>query len=314
MTLTYPNVVGNEAEITRDEWLAIRQTGIGGSDAAAILGLNPWTSAYALWHEKTTEPRSIPETDAMRFGNMMEPHLRRLYAEVSGHEVIEDTNIYQHPEHPFMLANLDGVILDDFTGEPAAVLEIKTSANPQAWANGVPEHYRLQVLHYLAVSGLPRGVVAVLLRGEEFRTFEVEPQDGELDLLVEAEATFWSWVREGTEPEVDGSQATRDTLNKRYEPNGSIVDLPGDFDALFTKRTELKAEADELAEQIKTLEARIMATLGDAEVGTLGGEKAVTWKPQSRTTIDTKALKAELPEVAERFSKTSTTRVLRITR
>lgn len=314
MTLTYPTKIGDEAELTRDEWLAIRQTGIGGSDAAAVLGLNPWASTYSLWAEKTTEPRSIPETDAMRFGTMMEPHLRRLYSDVTGHEVIEDTAIYRHPEHDFMLANLDGVILDDFTGEPAAVLEIKTSANPKAWEQGIPEHYRLQVLHYLAVTGLPRGVVAVLLRGEEFRTFDVEPMEGELDALIDAEARFWDWVKTGAQPEVDGSQATRDTLTKRFEPDGSTIDLPEEFDALFTKRAELKAEADELAEQIKTLEARIMATLGDAEIGMIAGEKAVTWKPQSRTTVDTKALKAEMPEVAEKFSKTSTTRVLRITR
>ena len=82
---------------------------------------------------------------------------------------------------------------------------------------------------------------------------------------------------------------------------------------MFKKRAGLKRDADAVAEEIKATEAAIMRALGDAEIGLLAGKKVVTWKPQSRTTIDSKALKAEMPEVAKRFSKTSSSRVLRIT-
>ena len=312
--LTYPVAIGDESTLTKAEWLDVRQTGIGGSDAASILGVSPWKSRYALWQEKSADvaPPPLVENDAMRFGTMMEPHLRSLFADVTGMTVIEDTTIYQHPEHSWMLANLDGVVLDDFTGEPVAVLEIKTASRAQGWADGVPTYYRAQVVHYLAVTGLPKAYVGVLLAGSEFRTYTINRDDAEVDALVAAEETFWRSLGKD-EPDVDGHDSTRSALTAAWTPDGSEVELDPSLSDLFERRAGLKRDADAVAEEIKATEAAIMRALGEAEVGTLAGRRVVTWKPQSRTTIDSKALKAEMPEVAERYSKTSSTRILRIT-
>jgi len=314
MQLTYPVAIGDEATLTKPEWLAVRHTGIGGSDAAAIFGKSPWKSTYALWTEKVREepPAPLPATQAMAFGTQMEPHLRTLFAEVTNLTVIEDTTIYAHPEHDWMLANLDGVVLDDFTGEPVAVLEIKTASQPQKWANGVPEHYRLQVVHYLAVTGLAKGYVGVLLRGEEFRTYEVQRDEAEITHLIATEERFWHSVLEHREPEVDGSDSTKAALLDTYPTSDGEVDLDPTVIELIERRAGLKRDADAVAEEIKAIDAAIMRMLGDAEVGKVDDRKVVTWKTQQRSTIDSKRLKAEMPEVAEQFSKTSSTRVLRI--
>jgi len=311
--LAYPNAIGDEATLTKAAWLDVRHTGIGGSDAASILGVSPWKSRYALWSEKSASmpPPPLTENDAMRFGTMMEPHLRRLFADVTGLQVVEDTTIYQHPEHSWMLANLDGVVLDDFTGEPAAVLEIKTASRPQGWANGVPAYYRAQVIHYRAVTNPPKAYVGVLLAGSEFKVYEIDRDEAEVNNLIAAEAEFWRSLGKD-EPELDGHDSTRQALTDAFTADGSEINLDPSLSDLFEKRAGLKQDADAVAEEIKATEAAIMRALGDAEIGLLAGKKVVTWKPQSRTTIDSKALKAEMPDIAERFSKTSSSRILRI--
>lgn len=314
-TLTYPVALGDESQLTKDEWLAVRHTGIGGSDAAAVLGKSKWKSRYALWSEKVQPepPAPLPENRYMKFGTMMEPHLRDLYAEISGHTVVEDTTIYQHPEHAFMLANLDGVVLDDFTGEPMAVLEIKTASRPQAWENGIPEHYYLQVVHYLAVTGLSVGYVGVLLQGEEFKIYEVKRDESQIANLIAAETQFWNSVLEHTEPDVDGSESTKAALLDIYPAApGTEIQLDPTVAELIERRAGLKRDAAAVTEEIKNIEAAIMRMLGEAEIGLIDDKRVVTWKGQNRTTIDSKRLKAELPDIAEQYAKTSTTRVLRI--
>ena len=97
--LEFPTVVADTATMSRDEWLRARHMGIGGSDTGAILGVSPWESRYTLWKEKTSpQPDQSPPTDAMADGNLMEPVIAEIFAEQSGMVVLEDTNLYAHPE------------------------------------------------------------------------------------------------------------------------------------------------------------------------------------------------------------------------
>jgi putative phage-type endonuclease len=312
--LTYPIVVADASTLSREEWLALRQTGIGGSDAAAILGVSPWTSRYALWADKAATTVKVgKETAAMAFGTRMEPVIREAFAEQTGLRVVTDDNHYRHPQHDFMLANLDGLVLDDFTGEPIAVLEIKTASRASDWQNGVPAYYVSQVQHYMAVTNLPLTYVAVLIAGTDLRTYTVERDQGYIATLIKAEAEFWQSLQSLTEPEVDGHDSTRDALRDAWQPeSGKEIELDADFADLIAERAALKAEIDARAERVKALESAIMRVMEDAEVATINGEKVVTWKAQTRTSLDTTKLKKEHPEIAEQYAKTSSFRVLKV--
>jgi len=306
-------VVADATYQTHDEWLVSRKGGIGGSDAAAILGVSPWTSAYSLWLDKTDlNLVEHEETPAMRFGTLMEGPIRDTYREHSGRSVVETPFTYAHPEHSFMRANLDGLILDD-DGFAEAVLEVKTSANPYAWADGVPAYYVAQVQHYMAVTNLPTAVVVVLIGGEDLQIFEVEADADYQAALIKAEAEFWRSVQEGTEPQLDGAKATHEAIRKQWTAEaGKTVELNQEALAAIGKRQQATEAIAELEAEKREAEATIMKALAEADAGTLHGSTVVTWKEQTSNRLDTKALKEAHPDLAAEFTKASTTRVLRI--
>lgn len=308
--LTYPEVVADTASMNRTEWLAARRFGIGGSDAAAILGVSPWQSRYSLYLDKTSaEPVQKSETAAMRFGNIMEPVIAELFAERANVTVVKDTNLYRHPEHEFMLANLDGVV-STTGGDADALLEVKTSR--YQW-NRVPDYYVSQVQHYMAVTNMPVTYVAALFNGEEFTYFEVPRDEAYIDRLVNLEGEFWQSVQKQLQPDIDGSEATYNAIRKQYEAEaGSGVELDADIAQLIEERAQAKTLLEKYEAQVREAESKIMTALGQAEFGTIAGKSVVTWKAQTRSSIDSKALKEAHPEIAEQFTKASSFRVLRV--
>ena len=146
--------------MTREEWLEERKKGIGGSDAAAIIGKNPYKSNVKLWREKTgkEEPEDISDKPYVKYGTLAEEHLRELFKlDYPDFEVIHKENtIIKHPKYDFLFANLDGQIIDKTTGE-MGILEIKTtsilkSMQKEKWKERIPENYYCQILHYLNVT------------------------------------------------------------------------------------------------------------------------------------------------------------------
>ena len=157
---------------TRAEWLALRQTGIGGSDVAPILGLSPWRSPYQVWEDKTGRGEDQPESPALYWGRLLEDPIRQAYADRTGLTVVKPDCMYSSAEHPFMHANLDGIASD------GRIVEFKTSSRDDAWGeegtDEIPEYYMTQVQHYLYVMGATRADVAVLFQGRDFRIYTVE--------------------------------------------------------------------------------------------------------------------------------------------
>ena len=308
--LTYPEAIADTANMSRPEWLAARRHGIGGSDAAAILGVSPWQSRYSLYLDKTSaEPVQKSETAAMRFGNIMEPVVAELFAEQTGMTVTKDTNLYRHPVHEFMLANLDGLV-STTNGDVDALLEVKTSR--YQWKR-VPDYYVSQVQHYMAVTGMPVTYVAALFNGEEFTYFEIPRDDKYIDRLVNLEGEFWQSVQKQLQPDIDGSEATYNAVRKQYDAeSGLSVELSADVAQLIEERAQAKALVDQYEEMVREAESKIMTALGQAEVGTIAGKSVVTWKSQSRSSVDAKALKEAHPEIAKQFMKESSFRVLRV--
>ncbi|MBU1001630.1 MAG: YqaJ viral recombinase family protein [Proteobacteria bacterium] len=204
--------------MTRDEWLAERRKGLGGSDASAALGLNPWKTNVQLWEEKTgrREEEDISDKECVLYGIGCERHMRELFAlDFPQYTVVphEEFVSIAHPEYDFLRASLDGELIDK--NGRHGVLEIKTTniqsqQMRQAWDGRVPQYYFVQVLHYMLVIGAQFGVLKARLRSDwngvwiTEKHFHFERADHEEDIayLLEAELKFWKYVETDTRPDL----------------------------------------------------------------------------------------------------------------
>ena len=313
--LDFPDVKADTLGMSRAEWLDLRAEGLGGSDAAWVLGRSPYKSTYSGWAEKAglvPEP-DLSDNEAIEWGNVLEPVVADRFASLYGFEVINLPVMLAHPTYPHMLANVDRFIVED--GRITGLLEVKTAGLRQAdyWqGDNVPVHYALQVQHYLAVTGLEYGYLVVLIGGQQMKAYRLDRDEALIEELIEAECDMWERILNCDAPDVDGSDSTLDTLKSRWTPEpGTVVELNGaDALPLIKALAEAKEAKDGIDSVVKGLQAQLMAMLGSHEVGQVDGTTVVTWKGQTRTSIDTKALKMQQPEVAHLFTKTTTTRTL----
>ena len=311
-------VLASTVGLDRDGWLAIRRQGIGGSDAAAIAGLDRYSTPLGVYYDKIGE---LPDTDdadseAIRWGRRLEPVLADEFALRTGFRVLRRNAVLRSREHPFMLANLDRLVRDD--DGAVGVVEIKTSTErgAAAWRadeDELPARVYCQVQHYLAVTGLTFAWVVVLLAGTEFRMVRVDRDADAIAALVELERLFWDRVQRRDPPDADGSAATRDTLGRVFAvpAAGSTVDLPPSFRRLLEERDALKAVEGDYKARRELIENQVRQFLGDAEEGLIDGVTAVTWRASTRSRVDVTALREKDPDTAELFTVTDTTRTLR---
>ena len=197
-------------------WLEARKKGIGGSDAACILGMNPWKSNVDLWKEKVglVVPEDISDKPAVKYGKEAEAPLRRLF-ELDHPEIVVSYDQYgmiaNDPDRPWLFATLDG---DLTKGTSHGVLEVKTTAirrpaDWDKWSGRVPDNYYIQLLHQLLATGYDFAVLLAQIKwqkdGEpqktirEYTYWRSEVQS-DLDYLRPAEDTFWSYVQEKRQP------------------------------------------------------------------------------------------------------------------
>lgn len=200
--------------MTREQWLEERKSGIGGSDASAIIGYNPYIDNIKLWEIKTkrAEQKDISDKPYVKYGVAMEDILRQSFAiKHPEYEVIHEENaIIKHSKYPFLFASLDGILINKETGEKG-ILEIKTSetqrnTQKEKWKEKVPDNYYIQVLHYLNVTGFSFAYLfAELTYSEDLqmnRTYEFHRENliEEIEFLQEKEIEFWKYVEEDKRP------------------------------------------------------------------------------------------------------------------
>lgn len=298
--------------MSRQEWLQARKTGIGGSDSSVILGFNPWKSSFQLYIEKTSEHVEEVDNEAIHWGNILEEVVAEEFTRRTGKKVRRRHLMFRHPEHNFMIADIDR----DVVGEKA-LLECKTTNafNADAWkGDEIPAAYICQLQHYMAVLGYEKAYIAVLIGGQKFVWKEVERDDEFIELLIQAEKDFWeNHVLEGIPTEIDGSPSATELLNKMYpQDNGEIIMLESDKAEMLIEAIEsIKAEVKEKEKLQKEYENKLKLMIGEAAVG-VTPRFEVNLKTYNRNSIDTKRLKAELPDIAEKYTKTSTYRQLKI--
>lgn len=156
----------NIKNLTREEWLAERQKGIGGSDAAAVAGLNPWKSAAAVYFEKIGEaPAETVTSERLRVGHDLEDYVAKRFAEATGKKIRRNNYMLHQDEHSFILGDIDREIVGE-----NAILECKTT-NSYAlkdWKDEPPLHYQIQCMHYMLVTGAEVCYIACLIGNEAF--------------------------------------------------------------------------------------------------------------------------------------------------
>lgn len=303
-----------EPDYTRAEWLEWRRTGIGASEAAAIVGLSPWASPLSVWLDKTTATPARRSSEAMRWGNFLEEAVCRAFAEERDATVSHRGARVRSREFPWMIATLDALAIVD--GQ-LVVLEAKTSnGRDGAWDDGVPEQYQVQVQHQLAVTGLGAAYVAVLLGGQDFSIHAVERDEEAIAAITEVERKFWhDHVRAGVPPSADGSSATNTALRTLYPAVITEArELPDAAIRALRELADAKVTVKEAEERARAAENVLMEALADAELGTVGGLRVCSWKEQKATRLDVSRLKVEKPDLYREYLKESSTRVLRIHR
>lgn len=288
-------------EMTHDEWLLDRRRGIGGSDVATILGLNKWKSAYQLWLEKTGQVE-LDHTDSepAYWGNVLEEVVAKEFQERTGLKVRRRNQVFEHPLHPFLRANIDR----DVVGEKA-ILECKTANQflAKEWeGEEIPLSYLCQVQHYMNVMNYDHAYIAVLIGGQKFVWKRIERDQELIDMITERLVDFWETnVVEGVEPPVDGSKATSEFLNECYSEDGTEeTTLPAEFDGLIEYRKQLKEDVDLITGKISEVDNQIKSELGkkDAVIG-ITPKFVISWKSVTSNRLNKKLLTEKYPEAAK---------------
>lgn len=272
--------------IPRDEWLAQRRAGIGASDAAAIVNLHPYKSALSLYWDKTGEYADTQMTEPMEWGIRLEPVVAEAWSEKTGLAVANVEKILVHPEHEWMICNLDRAVIDG-NGEWVSVLEVKTC---NAWAaddwenDGIPYYVVVQVQHQLAVTGLATAHVACLIGGSRFVRTTIDRDEELIAGLIEAERKFWQRIQDRRPPPADGHPNTTEVLKDRWkdETLAEAVDLGPEGHRLVNLRHQVKAVVKAAEVEVESVDNQIRLLLGENEVGTVDGRVAVTWKPNAK--------------------------------
>lgn len=295
--------IANLTELSREDWLKMRTKGIGGSDAAAACGLNPWKSKASLYLEKTGQVVKDIDNEILRQGRDLEDYVAKRFTEATGKKVRRNNFMMARKDYPFMFADIDREVV----GEDA-ILECKTTS-PYAkdkWADGaIPINYELQCHHYMMVTGAKKCYIACLIFSTDFIIREIERDEEVIEMLKAQEIDFWTnYVEKGEMPDPDGSDEYDTALKDRFK--GGLEDaIDLDVDELdFKSYLETKGLIKDLEASTKEFEQKIKLQLGDHDYGR-SEFLQVTYKPVVTNRVDTKRLRKEKPEIFEEFSKSS---------
>ncbi|QPQ33350.1 YqaJ viral recombinase family protein [Lysinibacillus sp. JNUCC 51] len=272
---------------------------MGGSDVGAIMGLNQYKSAYQVFLEKTGQYYEEVDNEAVYFGNALVDFVAQEFAKRTGKKVRRLNKMLIHPEHDFMLANLDRVVVGE-----RAVLQCNTASEypKDGWeGEEIPASYLCQVHHYLAVTGFEKAYIAVLVGGNKFIWKEIERDEEFIQILIDREKDFWeNHVLKDVAPPIDGLDAANDLIKKMYpQDDGTAIMLTKDDDVLLDAIDTISSEIKALEQQKKKYENQIKLKLENAVEGH-SPRHEVTFKTIVSNRIDSQRLKKEAPEIYEK--------------
>lgn len=332
------SIVYETKDIPRKEWLEKRKCGIGGSDAASVLGLSPYKSSMSVYMEKIhsferrvgesfhsanglkgehvakncyTDKEDVNEEVSYRMGlgNKLENFVASEFTLKTNKKVRNINGILKNDKYPFAIANIDRAVI----GEKAFLeCKVTNSYSKKLWQKEVPMHYQIQCYHYMAVTGATHCYVAALIGNEELVIHKLDRDEEIINQIMDLEKMFWDkCVLGGELPTPDGSDDYSKVLQGLYKDSIDEELILFEKEELLNRYDEVCGLIKELDSEKKAIEQYLQLQMKEYEIAYLGDRK-ISWKEQTRSTIDTKRLKKEHPELVEQFMKTTTSRVFRI--
>ena len=286
----------------REEWLKVRESGIGSSEIATIVGLNPWETPYQLWRRKLGIDPPKQENFAMKAGHYLEDAVAQFWHDETGQDIIKASAgdwLIRNDERPFLQVSPDRTYwLAGMTHNNAnkGILECKTTQK-SIDADDLPKHWFCQVQYQLGVAELQRGSLAWLCSGREFGYKDLAFVPDFYGWLVEEAEKFWKDTVEGRQE--PSAVSVQDVLLKyNRHTDGKVQEVGDDIYNDYRDLKDVRKQIDALEERKETLEGRIKLAFGDAEAISYGGDTLATWKaPKASKKFDAKAYQAEHPDL-----------------
>lgn len=295
---------------------------IGGSDAAAILGVSPWATPVELWMQKTGRaPKEVIDPVRQKIfarGHKWEPVILEMVVDKlveQGHQVelIATNKRYIVPEYSFMSCEIDfELILDGehINGDCKSVTGFARKKWGEEDTEDVPIEYAAQFMHGLMITGRKRCLVAALIGLDDVAIYWVNRDDETIAAMREKELLFWNeHVLGDTPPDT----FTFDDVKLLFPgDNGLSIDATAEVAIKVKELANVKAQIKDLEEAEEVLKHEIADFINPFAILKFDGKEIASWKGQSAARLDVTALKEELPDIAAKYTKVSTTRVLRL--
>lgn len=296
----------------REAWLEARKDGIGASEVATIVGLNPWETPYQLWRRKTgiDEPKTM--NAAMNTGHILEDGVAQFWAQATGREIISASKgdfMFINPDKPFLRVSpdrtywIEGAIRND---DNKGILECKTT-RMKVDPDDLPKYWFAQVQMNLGVAGYTQGSLAWLSasQGFDFGYQDLKFVPDFYAWLVEETEKFWvDCIVGGKEP---NATSVKDVLLKyNRHTDRKIIECSDEVFEAYQRLKDVRKEIDALEERKESLEATIKMAFEDAEALSYGGDTIATWKaPKPSPKFDAKAFQADHPDLAQPYIQTT---------
>lgn len=306
-----PKIIAKTDKMTHEEWVEKRRLGIGGSDAGTICGLNPYGSLIELWADKTGRMPAKDDNEAMRIGRDLEEYVASRFTEATGKKVRRRNAMFCHDEYDFITANIDREIIGENAGLECKTTSVLSKVDYEG--GSIPLHYLAQCRHYMNVMAFEKMYLAVLILGKGFFWYEIPYDKTENETLLSMEVDFWKkHIEPDIRPEPDGSESAARVLEKLYEERQentiAMFEQQKTADELMAVKSQIKA----LEKREEELKQKLCVALDGNTDGLTEGYR-ISWKEQTKNSIDSKALKAKFPDIYNQFIKQSTSKVFRIT-
>ena len=290
----------------RPDWLAKRRQGLGASDVAAVMGVSPWSTPRQCWLSKVEPDAPEPmSNEDMEWGLTMEAAILNEATKRLGADIVLPGPLLRNDERPWMMATPDALCEVRVLSEMVIVEAKKVDA--WNWEE-IPPYYLMQVQWQMAVTGYQKAYVAALHRGRRLELYPVEADEEVQAELIEAGGRFWTLVESVEPPPVEA--ADNDYLAGLWPDHvEAAVEVPEELAAEMRTAKESLAIAKE---NLDFLSAQVKDLMGTADTAVVGQQVVATWRTQTRTRFDVKALRAEDPDIADTYTKSGTSRVFRI--
>jgi len=293
-------------KIDHEDWLKARQCGIGGSDAAAICGLDTFRTPLDVYEDKTADkPVRKVKTNAMEAGIRLEDTVAKWWADDNGFKIQKDNKIRVHQKHSFFLANIDRLILSQ-NGEGPGILEATTT---NQWAykswedDGAPMYKYCQIQHYFNVTGHKWGAIAVLVGGSELKSIDVKPNPEFITMMEEKLIDFWV---NHVVPRIPPDPISSDDIKKLYPVSDPLkeIEATGETYELLQEVLKLEEQRKLFEGKEKSLKVRLKAVFQDAEIMTFEGGTVATFKTsKERNTFNKKMFGGDYPELLTKYTE-----------